>query len=223
MIVPPDPPFNSGPPKSAEAVEKIVPDVAPPTYDSASSSIVPQHIRPANHISLKSHFGEVKDTFVLDPTLRIPHSMQPRNKKLHFKLKTRMGEAHAVVYIVPSLAQPQGKTRIEVSSRMGTAYLELHAPEVRAPLSIKMSSRLGEATLLLPRSFRGPLRMSTKLGEATLSAGLRASSTIFGNGRVFVGEWRKDEEEKRGWDGDEAFVDSKLGTVHIQYNDEAKA
>lgn len=143
MIVPPDPPFNSGPSKSAEAVEKIVviivsrnarsqnylhrkqPDVAPPTYDSASSSIVPQHIRPANHISLKSHFGEVKDTFVLDPTLRIPHSMQPRNKKLHFKLKTRMGEAHAVVYIVSSLAQPQGKTRIEVSSRMGTAYLEL--------------------------------------------------------------------------------------------------
>ncbi|KAJ7160931.1 hypothetical protein C8R46DRAFT_356574 [Mycena filopes] len=224
MIVPQDAHFNSLESKSSDSgPSKALPDAPPPAYYDASTA--PHHIKPANYISLKRSLGEVNETFVLDPSLRIPHSMRPHGKKRHFRLVTRMGEARAVVHVVPSaVAAPEGKkTRIDVSSKLGTAYLELHAPEVRAPLCINVSTRLGEATLLLPRSFRGPLRISTKLGEATLSPGLRAASTMFGDGRVFVGEWKREEEEKKGWAGDEAFVDSKLGAVYIQYNDEKKA
>ncbi|KAJ7602371.1 hypothetical protein DFH06DRAFT_947608, partial [Mycena polygramma] len=128
-------------------------------------------IKPSNYISLTRRFGEVKGTFVLDPTLQ-PPSMQVPNNKLHLSLSALMGEVAAVVYVVGSEAASTSKTRMEVTSTMGTTRLEIHAPDHRAPISVSVSARLGEASLSLPRSFRGPLNVSATLGEVAISAAL---------------------------------------------------
>ncbi|KAF7326627.1 hypothetical protein MVEN_02599400 [Mycena venus] len=224
MIVPQDTPksalLQSEAPNTSRG-EATVTDVAPPAYEPPSS-IAPPNIQPANYISLTPHFGEAKGTFVLDPTLLLPHSMRPRSNKMHLSISTVMGEANAVVYVVGSESLPSGsKTRMEVSSRMGTTKLVVHAPERRAPISVSINNRLGEATLLLPRSFRGPLRLSNTLGEITLSKALRAATVSFGD-RMFVGQWRDEELKEKVWPGDEAVVDSALGSIFVGYSDELK-
>ncbi|KAJ6463397.1 hypothetical protein C8R45DRAFT_841070, partial [Mycena sanguinolenta] len=183
--------------------------------------IAPPNIKPTNYISLTRRLGEVNGTFVLDPTLQIPLSLRnPLRSKAHLNISVFMGEVEAVVYIVGSESLPSGdKTRIEVSARMGTT--KLHAPERRAPISVSVNSRLGETTLLLPRSFRGPLRQSNKLGEITLSPALKARAASFGN-RLFIGEWTEEEAKAKVWPGDEAVVDSALGSIYVGYSDEQK-
>jgi hypothetical protein len=84
---------------------------------------------------------------------------------------------------------------------------------------VSVSARLGEANLLLPRSFRGPLRISATLGEVSLSKELRAATRTFGDGRMLVGTW-KEEETDGAWTGDEAIVDAKMGSLHVGYEDE---
>ncbi|KAJ7485425.1 hypothetical protein FB451DRAFT_1229725 [Mycena latifolia] len=223
MIVPQDAP------KSASSSEPVVrkttvtdSDVPPPAYYEPLHSGAPPHIKPANFISISRRLGEVKDTFVLDPTLRVPHSMRAHNDKMHLSLSAFMGEVNAEVYVVGSEAPQSDKTRMEVYSTMGTIKLQLHAPERRAPISVNVSARMGEATLSLPRSFRGPLRISATLGEVEMSAALREATTKFGDGRMFVGTWTKAELEEGVWAGDEAVVDSKLGSVYVEYDDEKK-
>ncbi|KAJ7153536.1 hypothetical protein C8R43DRAFT_885468, partial [Mycena crocata] len=185
----------------------------------------PPHIKPANHIVISRRLGELKGTFVLDPSLRVPHPMRARDETLHLSLSALLGEVAAVIYVVPSAlgSLPSDRTRMEVTSTLGTTRLELHAPQPRAPISVSVSARLGEATLLLPRSFRGPLRISVALGEVEMSAALRAVTTKFGDGRMFVGEWTKEELEENMWAGDEAVVNSQLGTVYVGYDTEKKA
>jgi len=216
--------FTQDSPKSAlsqSVKETTATDASPPAYEPPAS-IAPPNIKPSNYISLIRRFNEGQGTFVLDPTLRLPHAMLPRNGKLHLSISAVMGDASAVVYVVGSESIPKGdKTRMEVSSRMGTAKLILHAPERRAPISVSVNTRLGEATLLLPRSFRGPIRLSNTLGEITLSEALRASTVSFGD-RMFVGHWTEEELKEKVWPGDEAVVDSALGTVYVGYNDENK-
>lgn len=84
---------------------------------------------------------------------------------------------------------------------------------------MNVDSRLGESTLLLPRSFRGPIRLSNTLGEITLSAALRAATVSFGD-RMFVGEWKEEEVKQKVWPGDELVVNSLLGSIYVGYNDE---
>ncbi|KAJ6524548.1 hypothetical protein B0H19DRAFT_1200233 [Mycena capillaripes] len=221
MIVPQDPPKSPlGPTSESGTGDATVTDVSPPAYEPPRS-IAPPHIKPANYISLTRRMGEVKGTFVLDPTLRLPHAMRPPNDKMHFSVSALMGEVAAVVYVVGSESAPSSKTCMEVTSTMGTTRLEIHALELRAPISVSVSARLGEATLLLPRSFRGPLHLSVTLGELTLSEALRAATVRFGD-RMFVGEWKEEELKQQVWPGDEAVVSSAFGSVYVGYADEKK-
>lgn len=55
-----------------------------------------------------------------------------------------------------------------------------------------------------------------------MSAALRAATTTFGDGRMFVGEWTQADLEEGVWTGDEAVVDSKLGTICVGYEDDVK-
>ncbi|KAJ6595712.1 hypothetical protein DFH09DRAFT_1135385 [Mycena vulgaris] len=194
----------------------VTDSVPPPAYEPRFNN-APHHITAANFISISRRLGEVNDTFVLDPTLRVPHVMRALNDKVHLSLSAFMGEVIAEVYIVGSEALQDGKTRMEVTSTLGTVKLQLHAPEPRAPLYVSVSARLGEASLLLPRSFRGPLRVLLTLGEVEMSAALRAATTTFGDSRMFVGPWTEGELEQGVWAGDEAVVDSKLGGVYVGY------
>ncbi|KAJ7664283.1 hypothetical protein B0H17DRAFT_1211291 [Mycena rosella] len=238
MIIPQDAPRSdkSSEPATRKATET---DIPPPAYEPASvaPSGAPPHIQPANFIAISRRFGEVKDTFVLDPTLRVPHAMRVPpmrvrharrvrramrggNGQMHLSLSALMGEVSAEVYVVSSETPQSGKTRMVATSIMGTIRLQLHAPAPRAPISVYISARMGEANLLLPRSFRGPLRISVTLGEVEMSAALRIMTTTFGDGRVFVGAWTQGELEEGVWAGDEAVVDSKLGSVYVGYDDE---
>ncbi|KAJ7741426.1 hypothetical protein DFH07DRAFT_57452 [Mycena maculata] len=213
---------------SGPVTREAMTEIPPPAYEAHSpvqpvASAVPPHLKPANFIAITRRMGELKDTFVLDPTLVVPHAMRPRNEYMHLSLSALLGEVAAVVYIVGSDGLPSGsKTRMEVFSTMGATRLELHAEEPRAPMAINMSARLGEASLLLPRSFRGPLRISVMLGEVELSPALRAATRSFGDGGLFVGDWRKGELEQETWNGDEAVLDSKMGSVYVGYDDEKK-
>jgi hypothetical protein len=52
--------------------------------------------------------------------------MQPHSDKLHLGISAVMGEVNAVVYVVGSESLPSGsKTRMEVSSKMGSTKLVL--------------------------------------------------------------------------------------------------
>jgi len=221
MIVPQNPPKSplGESSKSSTGESTTVTDDSPPAYEPPSS-IAPPHIKPSNYISLTRPFDNIKGTFVLDPNLRLPQPMLS-NDKVNLTLSALMGEVSAIVYVVGSKSLPGDKTRMEVSSTMGSTRLEIHAAEQRAPISISITARLGEVKLLLPRSFRGPLRLSATLGQITLSPALRAGTVTTGD-RMFVGDWTEEELKQEAWVGDEASVDSALGSVSVAYNDEKK-
>jgi len=39
---------------------------------------------------------------------------------------------------------------------------------------------------------------------------------------MFVGQWTEEEVKQKEWPGDEAHVDSALGSVYVGYDDEKK-
>ncbi|KAJ7634740.1 hypothetical protein FB45DRAFT_909726 [Roridomyces roridus] len=156
------------------------------------------------------------------PPPGLPMAVRALRGKRHLSLSALMGDVRAVVYITGSRALPLGgKTRMDVQSMMGTIRLELHAEEPRAPLCIDVHARLGESTLLLPRSFRGPLRVINRLGDVSMSEDLRRATRSFGDS-LFVGDWREEELKQKKWPGDEATVDSMMGSVWVGYSDEVK-
>ncbi|KAK7014208.1 hypothetical protein R3P38DRAFT_3001705 [Favolaschia claudopus] len=215
---------KSGPPKSEQAAAPaMVGEAVPPPAYELPQSLAPPGIPSSNFISITRRLSESKGVYVLDPTLRLPQSiLRPRYSKAHLSISAVLGEASAEVYIVNSESMPHGsRTRIEVSSAVGSTKLVLHAPDRRAPMSVSVSAHLGESTLLLPRSFRGPIRLSTTLGENTLSPALRAATVPVGN-RLFVGTWNDNELNSKEWTGDEATVVSTLGSVYVAYDDEVE-
>ncbi|KAJ7222527.1 hypothetical protein GGX14DRAFT_514210 [Mycena pura] len=221
MLVPQDSQNPKGKEESPVSVQYA--EAPPPAYEQPQV-IAPPTIKAANYISVIRRLGEIKETFVLDPTLQLPLHMKPSNDKLHLNISALLGEVDADVYVVGTGTPQSGKTRIRVSSTLGTTKLVLRAPhsQSRAPMAVSVRAHLGEVNLLLPRSFRGPLRMSAALGDVTLSKGLRAASTKFGDNQMFVGEWSQAETGEAVWSGDEAHVESTMGTVYVGYDDETK-
>ena len=80
----------------------------------------------------------------------------------------------------------------------------------------------GNINLRLPRSFRGPLTITTLHGSVRFSPDVAATVTTFSDVRTkkcFLGDystWRDGE----AWSGDEAVIDSRNGSVRIQFDDE---
>ncbi|KAJ7058187.1 hypothetical protein C8F01DRAFT_1085959 [Mycena amicta] len=222
MILPKDSPKAAE--ANAQAAGGPLSD-APPAYEAPQSIPTPAHIKPTNYVSISRRAGEIKETFVLDPAMRLPQSMgsTPSANQPHFELSGLMGVVNVEVFIVASSATPVGqggKTRLRTWTSMGETKLTIHAPSRRAPLDISVRTSLGAAKLLLPRSFRGRLRMSTTLGEAKLSKELQAATTRFGNGLWFVGEWNQEEVDETVWPGDEAIVQTTMGEAFVGYDDE---
>ncbi|KAJ7222532.1 hypothetical protein GGX14DRAFT_664118 [Mycena pura] len=217
MLVLPD---SQGKEDSPVSVQRDAEALPLPAYEG-SRLIAPPAIEAANRISVARWLGEIKETFVLDSALPVPS-----NDKLHLDLSVLVGEVAAEVYVVGAGTAQNDKTRMWASTTLGKTKLVLHSPQPqsRAPIAVSVSVRVGEVILLLPRSFHGPLGISgPSVGEVTLSPDLRAASTKFGDSWFFIGEWAQPEGgEGRGavWPGDEADVESMIGTVYMGYEDE---
>nr|GAT48624.1 predicted protein [Mycena chlorophos] len=211
---------------------EVVEDGPPPAYDHPPSmQVVPQpvvpNIKPTNFVSISRRAGEIKETFVLDPTLQIPQSIAspaPAGRP-HFEATSIMGEVKTTIFVLGGTTQPDTirKTRITTSSTMGETKLMLHAPSVRAPLDISVRTSMGSAKVYLPRSFRGPLRISTTMGEVKLSKDLKDAGMKLGDGGWFIGQWSQGEAEAKTWPGDEATVQTTFGDVFVGYEDHPKS
>ncbi|KAF7320864.1 F-box domain-containing protein [Mycena chlorophos] len=216
---------------TGKASPNAVDDVPPPAYDNPTPvQVVPQpdlpNIKPTNFVSISRRAGEIKETFVLDPTLQLPQSIAspaPAGRP-HFEATSIMGEVKTTIFVLGGTVQPNiRKTRITTSSTMGETKLMLHAPSVRAPLDISVRTSMGSAKVYLPRSFRGPLRISTTMGEVKLSKDLQDAGLKLGDGGWFIGQWSQGEAEAKTWPGDEATVQTTFGEVFVGYEDHLKS
>jgi hypothetical protein len=79
----------------------------------------------------------------------------------------------------------------------------------------------------LPRAFEGPIRAKTLNGSVKYSASVEAELTRFsdveGVQRSFIGHFEPShwvQEPGASWEGDELNLESRNGSIHINYVDE---
>ncbi|KAF7373506.1 hypothetical protein MSAN_00560500 [Mycena sanguinolenta] len=171
MIIPQDAAPKSALPQSVTSDEQT--DASPPAYEPPQPhSIAPPNIKPTNYISLTRRLGEVNGTFVLDPTLQIPLSLRnPLRSKAHLNISAFMGRLKPSYTSSALESLPSGnKTRIEVSARMGSTKLVLHAPERRAPISVSVNSRFGGNNSVITALISRPITPVERWGNYTVAS-----------------------------------------------------
>lgn len=214
-------------------------DDPPPSYTSrpqepllSTTSSLP---KPSNFISISKLNGSVKGTWVIDPTLVVPTSFLPalaeNETRKNFSVSSKNGMIDVDLTIMQAndniAAESKKSAVIYLSSHNGMLTAKLHRPPrslsfPRPSIFITISAYNGHINLRLPRSFLGPLTITTSHGSVRFSPDVVAAVTTFSDMRTkkcFVGDystWRDGET----WTGDEAVIESKNGSVRIQFDDE---
>jgi len=230
------------PPPAYES-SPLDPPVSPsPTLQSPLMQI-PSQYRPTNFLYMRRLNGGFKDTYVIDPSMQVPHALLPalgqgetEADRKSLVLETLNGGIHANVYIVDSeamtgVAKRRSCTRLCLSSKNGSVVAKLMAPQpapLRPRIVLSVSSFNGAVKIEIPRDFRGPLKLGTFNGSVRLSDAVRAQSTDFGEvaGALvcFVGDFTGfDGTDKSDWEGDDIIADTKNGEVRVSYSEESGA
>ena len=91
------------------------------------------------------------------------------------------------------------------------------------PFSLNVFTKDGKITVLLPRSFHGPITMTSGDGSCTLSDDMLKTSTYLGvvdrTTRYFVGQYSPSSMQQV-WEGDEVKVETRDGNIRLRYVDE---
>ncbi|KIJ63813.1 hypothetical protein HYDPIDRAFT_133689 [Hydnomerulius pinastri MD-312] len=220
----------------------------PPAYDDhihdtsvlAGSSttpvnmVAPPEVKPTNFFSLIQRDSSIKGTYVIDPHLQLPTSLllplqagETEEERKNLYLHTRDGYIDADVWLVGRKANEKSplnkkRTTLSVSSNDGSVTAKVHSIDIIDPFFLDIFARDGRVTVLLPRSFHGPLNLKARHHGHALSDGLLRSSTSLGTAdhtsRYFVGDFSAASGQQ--WKGDELRVETRDGKIKVRYIDE---
>ncbi|KAF8873774.1 hypothetical protein BD779DRAFT_1568830 [Infundibulicybe gibba] len=210
---------------------------APPAYAPAGPATSPGSpstssspgIQATNNVYISRHHGTIKGTFCIDPSLYIPPELLAQSAgEWNLDLEAHHGSVEADVSLSPiRSAETLKQASLRLKSQHGGIKLVLHDVENRPPFRLQATSAFGTITLVIPRSFSGPITTTTVHGSVKLSESVNAAMTMFGEvdgtRRCFLGDfsrWQgrsKDSEDT----SDEIVVESRYGGLKLQYEGEA--
>ncbi|KAF8129644.1 hypothetical protein K438DRAFT_1789054 [Mycena galopus ATCC 62051] len=180
----------------------------------------PVTVKPTNFLFVKRDKGSIWGTYVIDPCIKIPQSMLP---------PLAAGETEAMRHNL-LLHTSYGNIDIDLfvlgdadTTRSLSMVLKCEDGSITAKFQKNTTSvGLGNITLHLPRTFRGPVtvRNTSEWAAIHISEPLTASmmplSEVNGTWRYFVGTldgWTDEGE----WAGDEMHLES-TGDVRLHYD-----
>jgi len=229
-----DPPLPDLPVEESKALIAGSPPPYAQSDPSSSSSISELALppgKPSNYISIIEVNHSARGTFILDPSLDIPSEYLPplpegesENSRSNLHCKSQNGSVSADVYLLQKpLIEPRKKVILNTVSLNGSVSNTIHREGSYPPFSLISSSRNGSVTVKLPRSFSGPISAGTGNGRVRMSPAVSANATMFGtvNGaqRAYIGDLsvRTDDTD------DVVMLESRNGSIIIQYEDEMPA
>ncbi|KAL1681072.1 hypothetical protein EV122DRAFT_206471 [Schizophyllum commune] len=191
---------------------------SPSTSANASSSLPP-----SKFVSVTRRNNAITGTWTIDPTLpSLPGVAQPTSDVY---IQSTNGRIAAEVTVVPHATKDTArKTRMDLKTTNGAVKLTVHAPEryKRTPLYLAEHTTNGAVTLILPRSFVGPLTASTTNGRVKLSDGIVRSARDVQEGqretKCMIG--MGNGAGKDGMVLDEAIIRTTNGGVNVAFDDE---
>ncbi|EIW77353.1 hypothetical protein CONPUDRAFT_139274 [Coniophora puteana RWD-64-598 SS2] len=210
----------------------------------------PAGVRPTNHLSLEKSDGRIEGSFCIDPSISLPAHLLPplrgdetEGTRPNLRLRTKDGRIDASVYVQGSPIQNPGEAlksfksrriRVDMHTKDGSIYARLIPLVAHIPFTLTLYTADGRITLLLPRSFRGPLALTIRDGKAILSPGVLANAVPLGhqdrtsryfvddgdnNGNGDIAVWSGVSGDE-GWTGDEVRAETRDGSVYVRYLDE---
>ncbi|KAL7412613.1 hypothetical protein BDY24DRAFT_392091 [Mrakia frigida] len=246
----PPPSYNDSTSLSSPASSSFSPR-SEPTSTSAPSTFPPQLLTASrsSHINLYSNHSAVSTTHIIDlnrpvPTVALPAvtSEEERGDSQLIGGGSKLGNRpngffwshHSSCKVVLGVQGTEGmesRERVSVvaGSQHGKVFVEvLSLPSSSSAtlpaLSLHLSCTHSLVTLLLPRSFHGPLTHSTTHGAIKISTELQKVYTPMSSELGFVGHLGGWTGGGSGEDGelDEAKCESKHGGVRIGFEGEAE-
>ncbi|KAL4068514.1 hypothetical protein V8B97DRAFT_835660 [Scleroderma yunnanense] len=227
-----------------------------PAISAAADPLAKLNCKPTNFLYVDERDGAIKGTYVIDPKLHIPDAYLPPlntgEKRKNVYLHTRDGSVDVDLWIVgrkdletphsEKAPHPMSRTNMHVSSRDGSVAVKVNAIDNIHPFSLEAASRDGRVTVLIPRSFHGPLVLKSKHGNCALSDGVLGNSIQLGTvdytKRFFVGDLSAVTTSGSGsgsdsvlgtdfgsteWAGDELRAETRDGRVKVKYVDEVES
>ncbi|KAJ7579173.1 hypothetical protein C8J56DRAFT_338423 [Mycena floridula] len=197
------------------------------TSPSVSNTPVSSSATSSNYVSVSRHFGSIKSSFTIDPSLRIPASLLPdlfpgesTHRNLH--IETRHGPIRADISLLPSpqraviwLKSWNGRVEASLNRQLGMPSPSFY---------LNASTLQGRIIIQIPRSFCGPIIARSSYGPIKCSPALKLARTTFsdtsGLKKYFIGDLSRFNETP-DWGGDEIVAETGNGSILLLYNDEA--
>ncbi|KAG1729511.1 uncharacterized protein EDB91DRAFT_811312 [Suillus paluster] len=224
-------------------IDRCLQDALPPAYSdhvqhtqirSSGSTELQPPSKPTNFLSLILKDKHIRGSYVINPLMQIPLSLLPPlnagetdQDRKNLYLRTKDGNINADIWLIgQEEAAPKNKRRttLSLSSNDGHITAKINTVKVVAPFLLDIYARDGRVTVLLPRSFHGPLllitRESAKLSDELVQRSMTLS-TLEHMQRYFVGDFSH-QTFGDDWNGDELKVVSRDGSVTIRYTDEVE-
>lgn len=192
--------------------------------------------KPTNYLSVVGMHSPIKGSYIIDPSMDIPSTYLPPlgegeteedRKNLH--LHTRDGSVDVDIWLAGHQEHSKihkRRTTLHVSSRDGSIAVKVHAIDAIEPFFLDVFTRDGRITVLLPRSFHGPVALKSRDGSCTLSDELLRNSTPLGvadhTTRFFVGDFSAMSDSASQWEGYELKAETRDGRVRVKYVDEVE-
>ncbi|KAH7925566.1 hypothetical protein BV22DRAFT_1033838 [Leucogyrophana mollusca] len=154
-----------------------------------------------------------------------------KGDRKNLDLRTRDGNIDAEIWLMPPgrvedplSGMEKKRTTLYLYSRDGYVSAKVNTVHPSAPFLLDIYARDGRVTVLLPRSFNGPLRLTARHGSVVLSDELQQRSALLSTAertrRYFVGETFGLTEQD--WQGDELKVEARDGKIRVRYIDEVE-
>ncbi|KIK90637.1 hypothetical protein PAXRUDRAFT_831529 [Paxillus rubicundulus Ve08.2h10] len=210
---------------------------APVPTATTPRDILAQHgAKPTNYLTLVERDSAIRGTYMIDPHLHIPTHLLPplapgqtEEERNNLYLHTRDGTVDVTIWLAGPAANRDAKppladkrTTIRVSSDDGPVTVRVNAVDYIDPFLLDVFTRDGRVTVLIPRSFHGPLHLKARDGGHALSDGVLGNSTSLGTAegtvRYFVGDFSSASEPR--CEGDELRLESRDGKIRVRYVDE---
>ncbi|KAJ3769905.1 hypothetical protein FB446DRAFT_790942 [Lentinula raphanica] len=190
------------------------------TYNPSSSSlsrpfILPDSVKPSNHLSLSQTHDYIRGTSFIDPSLEIPNEYLPPLAADETKYTRNL-------YLLddPTNAGLKKKVLLCTSSAYGFVYTTIRRADTHPSFELKSGSTYGAVNVKIPRSFRGPVTGTTVHGSIVMSNTVSSQAMVFsdvlGVKQMFIGDMSTRNE---GID-DTLFLESTHGNIRIYFKDE---
>ncbi|KAL4068435.1 hypothetical protein V8B97DRAFT_821901 [Scleroderma yunnanense] len=227
--------------------DQTISDDIPPAYgdhlqdvttaNASSDPLARLKGTPTNFLSVDQRNGAIKGTYIIDPSLHIHESYLPppvkegegetTAERKNLYLHTMNGSVDVDVWLVGrkngASKTEQKRTTLDISSNDGSITAKLHAIDTIDPFTMNVFTKDGRVTVLLPRSFHGPITMMSGDGSCTLSSDMLKTSIHVGlanrTTRYFVGDYSSSAQQVP-WEGDEVKIETRDGKVRVRYIDE---